>query len=487
MKSYSVKVNFVLNALRIVIASLIGIITMPYINRVLGPSNLGKVEFMNAIVSYFVMFSALGIPMYGIREIAKVKDNKIDRDRTVVELLGILFVTSVVSYIVLFICLLQFEVLLVEKELVVILSVMILLSNMSAEWYFQGLENQLYITLRFVVVRVIALLFLFFYVRESSDYLGYAIFIVLMTAGSGLFNFVFILRQIDCSLFSFKNLDFKRHLKPVLTIFIATISVNLYLYLDNFLLGTISGEESVGYYVAANKLIRYAISFLIILGSVLLPRLVNYYSNDKDMYFRYLTNAFYILLILSLSFSVYFYIMADEIIKYMAGIGFTKSIVTIKLLSPLCVVVAMAYFFGYLFLYSQNKERIYTIAVIFSAVFSVLCNYWIIPLFSYNGVAVVAVLSELLAILIMLYLVRKKISSLNVFNWNSFKIIFISLLLFLAFYYFKDNFYKSKGVFNFIIVSVFFYIFYFMMLFSIKEKTAIFVFNSLKDSWFKKK
>ena len=69
MKIRSVKTNYILNIIRAVTFALITIITMPYINKILGPVNVGKVEYVNTIINYFVLFSALGIPMYGIREV----------------------------------------------------------------------------------------------------------------------------------------------------------------------------------------------------------------------------------------------------------------------------------------------------------------------------------------------------------------------------------------------------------------------------------
>ncbi len=74
---------------------------MPYINKTLGAVNIGKVEYINTIISYFILFSALGIPMYGIREIARVRDNDYLKNKTVIELLIILTFTSILSYIIL--------------------------------------------------------------------------------------------------------------------------------------------------------------------------------------------------------------------------------------------------------------------------------------------------------------------------------------------------------------------------------------------------
>lgn len=478
MKVYSVKTNFVLNAFRVLSATIIGISTMPYINRTLGPENLGKVEFVNTIISYFVLFSALGIPMYGIREVAKLRSNKNECDKLVLELICILLITTLVSYLVLFLGLYSFNLLVEYDELLLILSSIILLSNISVEWYFQGMENQFYITVRFVIVRLVSLFVLFICVKSTEDYLYYAFFLVLITAGSGFFNLFYVLNDVKFSFSKIKSLKIKRHLKGILTIFIAAVSVNIYLHLDNLLLGNISGDSSVGFYAVANKLVRYAISFIIILGSVLLPRLVSLYTTDKEKYYSMLENTFYILMLISIPFSIYFFFMAKEIIFYMAGVHYFESVLTIKLLSPLCFTVALAYFLGYLVLYSQGKEKAYTIAVIVSAIFSVVVNYFMIPYFDHYGVAVVAVLSEIIAVFIMIIFVRKQLKKIAILNRNTFKIVFVSVLtclvcLLVDFVIVIDTF------LFFLTYTILFFLLYFGLLIFVNEKISSNVINMI--------
>ena len=83
LKIRSIKLNFVLNNIRLLLNLLVPLIIFPYISRILGPEGLGKVEFANSIISYFVLFTALGIPTYGIREIARRRDDPVERSKVV--------------------------------------------------------------------------------------------------------------------------------------------------------------------------------------------------------------------------------------------------------------------------------------------------------------------------------------------------------------------------------------------------------------------
>lgn len=474
MKIRSIKVNYMLNAFRVISGAFISIITMPYINRTLGAKNIGSVEYVNTIINYLILFSSLGIPMYGIREIGKIRDDVIATTKTVVELLIILFIASSISYLLLFGVLYQLNFLVNYKDLLLIMSSMIFLSNMGAEWYFQGMEDQVYITIRYIIVRIIALVLLFYIVEDTTDSLNYAIIVILTVCGSNFFNFFYIFKTINISGIRLEDLNFKRHIKPVLTIFIASISINIYLLLDNFLIGSIAGDSYVGYYSVSNKLIRVVISFIVIIGSVLLPRLSNLYLTNRLQYYQYLRITFTIILVISIPFSVVFIAFAKNIIMIIGGTNFIPSILTMQILSPLCIVVGIAYFIGYLVLYPQNKEKIYTKAVLISAVISLLLNLFMISKFKQNGAAIVAVLTEILAVLIMIFFAKNEIAKIQLFNFNFIKIIVSAIIMIII--TFIISFFSNLTNLFFFIVAIFLSVLSFLIpLYLLREETALFV------------
>lgn len=63
------------------------IATYPYITRVLQPEGLGRISFVASFVMFFSLLSQLGMPIYGLRSCAVVKDNKEKLQAIVGELL----------------------------------------------------------------------------------------------------------------------------------------------------------------------------------------------------------------------------------------------------------------------------------------------------------------------------------------------------------------------------------------------------------------
>lgn len=133
----------------------------------------GKVSFATSLITYFNMFAQLGIPTYGIRACAKVRDNREELTRTTHELLFINLVMGLFSYIMLIIILLRVPRLQADRVLYVVISFTILLSAIGMEWLYKGLEQYAYITVRSVIFKVIALGAMFLLIHAQNDYIIY--------------------------------------------------------------------------------------------------------------------------------------------------------------------------------------------------------------------------------------------------------------------------------------------------------------------------
>ena len=99
----SVKNNIFYNVILAISQVLFPLITFPYLARVLEPNHIGVLNFAESIAKYFTMLSALGIPIYGIREIAKIKDQPKELSRTFSEILIIHVVSNLFSLVLFFI------------------------------------------------------------------------------------------------------------------------------------------------------------------------------------------------------------------------------------------------------------------------------------------------------------------------------------------------------------------------------------------------
>ena len=75
-------------------------LTFPYLARVLGPSHVGLLNFAESFARYFVLVAAVGIPIYGVREVAKLQKNKQALSKLFVEIFLINLITTLLLSII---------------------------------------------------------------------------------------------------------------------------------------------------------------------------------------------------------------------------------------------------------------------------------------------------------------------------------------------------------------------------------------------------
>lgn len=468
MKVRGIKINYVLNLTRTILTALIGFFTMPFINKTLGVESIGKYEYVNSIITYFVLFSALGIPMYGVREIAKVRDSVEKRSLVTVELLVILLVTSLVSYLAIFGVLLNLKFFQDYRALILILCPTIFLTNIGAEWFFQAIEDQVYITIRFLIVKAVTLVMLFTMIDGPEDYLNYAFIMLISSVGSNIFNIIYIKKYIDFKYIKWKALSIKKHFSGIITIFLATVSISIYLQLDNTLLGFYGGDKHVGIYSVANKLIRFAILFVTTLGAVMLPRLSLLYSqNNLIEYNNYLSKSLKYILFFSIPVTCILYSLSHEVISVMAGNDFIDAVIPMKILSFLVILIGLAYFFAFMILYPQGKESLYTIIVVCSAVISIVLNIIFIPKFYEVSTAAVSILVEFVGVVLLYIFTRKQLKQVGFFSSSNLNYLIAmvgqySVMLAISFFNMKD-------ITKIILSSTIGLIFYMLVLFVLND------------------
>lgn len=481
MKVKSVKLNFILNSIRIFLGAFFILITTPYITRILGAENLGKVDYVNSIIQYFILFTALGIPSYGIREIAKTRDSEYERTKTVIELGVILIVTTVIGYIVLFIFLKNISSFKELKTLILIMSTWILFNNIGFEWFYQGIENQVYITVRFIVIRLIVIMLMFIFVKKPSDYIIYGIITVLMNSGSNILNLINIRKYLSFKNITLRNLEICKHLRPISVIFAASLSVSIYLQLDVVMLGNIN-DEIVAYYTVPNKLIRLVLVLITALGTVLIPRISNCIkNNDIYNYKKYINYSLKYILMISIPTVIGIFLLSNEIILIMAGQKFIHSILTMRILVFILFIVGIAYFLGFQLLYPHGLEKYYTYSVTVAAIINFLFNYIMIPKYYQNGAAIGTVIAELTGVLMMLYFTRNYLKDIEFYNLKNLKYFISAGIMGIVIFIIK--LFNLGSLITLLISVILGSIVYFIVLLLLKEDVVVLGVNILKNKF----
>ena len=138
-KKRSVTFNFMMNCVLTVSSMIFPLLSFPYVSRILQPSGTGKVSFAVSVVSYFSMAAMLGVPTYGIRACARVRDDKEELSRTVQEILCLNIFMGLLAYAVFFLSLIFVERFRMDRILFMVVGLTIGFNVVGVEWLYKGL------------------------------------------------------------------------------------------------------------------------------------------------------------------------------------------------------------------------------------------------------------------------------------------------------------------------------------------------------------
>ncbi|MGT2947750.1 oligosaccharide flippase family protein [Streptococcus devriesei] len=381
------------------------LITFPYASRVLQAQGVGTVSFATSIITYFTMVGMMGIPTYGIRACAKIRNDQAKLRKTVQEIFLLNAIVMLLALAGLGISVFMVPKLSQEKTLYLIMSSTLIFNVLGVDWLYKALEKYSYITVRSIIFKFLSLILLLLLVKNKEDYVIYGAITVFAGVGSNLMNFLNLRRLIDLK--PLKNLDLKQHLKPCLTFFLLTVSTTIYLNVDTTLIGFIKGDHQVGYYTAAVKIKQILVSIVTSLGTVLLPRLSFYHEQERHAEFRTLVEkALSFVFVLAVPLTVFFVLDAKESILFLSGDNFLPAVLPMQLIMPTVIFIGISNLMGIQILVPMQKEMLVVVSTIIGATADVLINVITIPLFGAAGAAFAGSIAELTVVLVQLYFLR---------------------------------------------------------------------------------
>ena len=406
MKIRSVKFNFIMNFILTASSVIFPLITAPYIFRTLQPAGSGKVDSAAAIITYFMMFASLGIPTYGIRTCAKVRDDKEKLSKTVQELMIINTVSMLISFTVFLIMLAVVPEFAEERTLLLINSISMVLNVIGVSWFYNAIEQYAYITTCSIVFKIISIIMMFLWVKSPEDYITYGAITVFAGSASYVLNFWNLRKYI-----SFKKTgpyDFRQHIKPILIFFATSAAISVYTNLDIVMIRFMRGSTEVGYYTAAIKVKTLLVSLITSLGTVLLPRLSYYIEKgEKQAFHRMVVKAFDFVIMIGLSVTVYFIFMAKESILLLAGDQFGPSVLPMQILMPAVLFIGLSNITGIQILTPQGFENKVVYSIIYGAVLDFVLNLALIGNYGAAGAAFATLLAELIVLVVQCIYLRK--------------------------------------------------------------------------------
>lgn len=392
--------NYAYNLSYQLLLIILPIITTPYVTRVFSSEALGTYSFFSSIVTYFLLLASLGVANYATKEISS---NKKDICRNfwgiyTLQLGAAIF--SFVLYVVL--CLILPT---MKNPVAYILGFSLISKALDISWLFQGLENFRKITVRNITVKLAGVMSIFLFIRSSND----------------LYLYVFLLTTFELlgqlSLWlpakefigkpHFDLMYAKRHLKPVILLFLPQIAISLYVTLDSTMLGVLASARDVGIYDQALRLVNILLTLVTSLGSVMLPRVSNLLSSgDHKAVNKMHEMSFLIYNLVIFPIMAGMLIVNDDFVNFFLGQDFQEARYAIAIMIFRMFFIGWTNIMGIQILIPHNKNKEFMLSTTIPAFVSVGLNLLLLPKLGYIGAAIVSVLTEVLVWLIQLFYTR---------------------------------------------------------------------------------
>ena len=373
--------------------SIAPVITFPYVSRVLGPENIGRINFIDYVCQFLILFASFGIPYYGVREIAKARTDNRRVSLLISELTFIRIVMTIFSIgifsILIFFRPGDFS----DKGLIALAATNILANAFGVEWIIHGMEDFKFLARRSLIVKMISLAAIFIFIRSASGYLNYYIILIASNAVVLVIDLIYLARR---NIGFTRPQNIRRHLKPLSIFFLTTVSLSLYTFFDTVILGIISGTLAVGFYTTGLKIIRLSQNLINDIGSVTLPR-VSFLieQGEKSEISRIVNKSLQYIITIAIPFGTFLFFASHDIISVLAGKKFIAAAAVLQLLSVLPLIAGLTNLFFLQVLLPHGKEKIILTGLVLGSAISITSNILLNPLYGEKGAALSCIAAEI--------------------------------------------------------------------------------------------
>ncbi|MBQ6475565.1 MAG: flippase [Clostridia bacterium] len=405
--SVSVKRNAVLSVIKQIFSILFPMVTFPYATRVLGVEVYGQYTFSASIVNYISYIAAAGILRYAVRECARVRDNRENLGRLVNELFTINLITTVTAYAVLFALFAFVPGLRAYAGPILIISLSVLFTTLGTDWINSAHEEYFYITVRYIISQIAAVLLLFLLVRDSGDLKKYAL--VSVTAGvfANVLNMFHVRRALGVYPKVVLTKSVMKHVKPILYLFVCAIASFIYINSDVTLLRIFTDDIAVGYYGVSAQFYQMVKQIINAAFIVVIPRISHELAVGEERVMERYKRILSMTILLLVPCAIGLLMIRSNLIALFAGREYSSAQSSLAILSVALIPAMLANFLINIVMIPMQQEKQVTVATVISALLNVVLNIVLIPRYRENAAAFTTLLAECIMVAIAWIYCRK--------------------------------------------------------------------------------
>lgn len=392
------------------------LLTIPYLIKVIGIEYFGLLSFAGAIIGYLIIVTQYGFELTAVREVSINKNNQIKLIEIFSSVMTIKIFMLILTFLVLFI-LTFFEKFEFGKVVYFLSFGMVIGDVLFPRWFFQGIEQMKYITYINITSRIVFTAAIFVLVTKQEDFYMVPILNSLGVIVGGLYSIYFINKKFNIKFKIQRWATIKFYLLDSWYIFISHLGINLYTNALTIILGFFAPLSTVGYYSAAEKLIRAVISLSRPIYQTVYPHIMALMKESEEKALIFIRKVIIYSFIFSVIVSVIIFFLSEFIVTLLFGQNFELTILLLQILSILPIIVGLNNIIGVQVMLAYDYKKEFSKIIVYIGILSLLLSIPLAYKYEAIGIAVSSILIEFLILLVInLFLYKQKI---RLFDWKN--------------------------------------------------------------------
>ena len=402
----STRKNAMYNVAYRLFSVLLPLVTAPYLSRTVGREGVGLYSLAWSISYIFCLIGMLGLNDYGVRAIARVRDDRNKLDETFSEIWQMQLLVAGLVLVAWF----GYVFLAAGKErnISLHLTMMSVSCLVSFDWCLMGLDIFRPIALRNTFVKCAAAVCVFLFVKKPDDLWIYAFVWSLST----------LLGNLSCVTSLRGKVRYRRvplqkslkHLKPCAVLFISVMAVNIYRTMDKVMVSHLAGIVQNGLYENAEKIIYCLSGFISAIGTVMMPKISHMQEKGETEAIRvHIDQSMEMILCMVSAMAFGVAAAADRFAPLFYGKEFTESGTLMAPLAFTLIMIGFANVIRTQWVLPQGRDEIFVKSVCAGAVVNLIVNALLIPRMQAMGAVIGTLLAELTVPLTQWVILRKEL------------------------------------------------------------------------------
>lgn len=388
---------------------LIPLITLPILAQALEVKSFGQLNFIISIFTFASIFIDWGFNIGAVKDIAE--------QRSDVNWCSQIFIGSLIFRLVLamiaFVAILLFTHFRFESfqidGVIYACAISLFANAISPQFVFHGHEKISFYVFLSIIFRLLSLPLVYQYVTRPSDMVNAALLFSMPILLTNIFSIVYIIRAGLLVFIPIKVGQVYDLAMKYFPLFLSNASISVYTTLTPVILGIVSTDDAVGYFVIGYTIVKTIVSIMGPLSQTLFPRISHLIANDYEAAIASIIKIMYFQMGVGFLLSLAAFFIAPYATSLVFGSYDGASDNVIRILSPLPFLISCSNVLGIQTMVTLGllKEFSFTLTI------TSFINVIFVSSFSYvygeAGAAFAMLLTELFVVFLMAFFVNKRI------------------------------------------------------------------------------